>query len=110
MVTAVQFFETLASKSPGSLRKLHHLPGSAIFIDEAHAALPVPLWPQAWKWLKILNEQWGCYTVLGSGSLNRFWELKDFAGPPEELPELLEQEIFKELQDQEEKRVSYKLK
>jgi hypothetical protein len=43
------FFETLASNRPASLRKLHQLPGSAIFIDEAHAALPAHLWPQGWR-------------------------------------------------------------
>ena len=50
VTTAVQFFETLASNHPSTLRKLHQLAGSAIFIDEAHAALPAHLWPQAWKW------------------------------------------------------------
>ena len=46
LTTAVQFFETLASNHPGQLRKLHELPGSGIFLDEAHAALPARLWPQ----------------------------------------------------------------
>jgi len=59
VTTAVQFFETLASNHPASLRKLHQLPGSAVFIDEAHAALPAYLWPQAWKWLKELKDNWG---------------------------------------------------
>lgn len=52
VTTAVQFFETLASNLPGGLRKLHAVPGSAIFIDEAHAALPAQLWPQNWRWLR----------------------------------------------------------
>src|SRR5205823_1999425 len=56
VTTAVQFFETLASNHPSALRKLHQLPGSAIFIDEAHAALPAHLWPVAWKWLRELAD------------------------------------------------------
>ena len=40
MTTAVQFFETLGANHPAQLRKLHELPGSAIFLDEAHAAIP----------------------------------------------------------------------
>ena len=40
VTTAVQFFETLAAKETTALRKLHQLPGSAIFVDETHAAMP----------------------------------------------------------------------
>jgi len=89
VTTAVQFFETLSSNHPSALRKLHQLPGSAIFIDEAHAALPSHLWPQAWLWLRELTEKWGCHIVLGSGSLTRFWNLEEFSNPPEDLPDLL---------------------
>ena len=89
VTTAVQFFETLASNQTAALRKFHQVAGSAIFIDEAHAALPSYLWPQGWKWLKELVQEWGCHVVLGSGSLSRFWELDDFTQPPEELPELV---------------------
>ncbi|WP_155524499.1 CRISPR-associated helicase/endonuclease Cas3 [Oleisolibacter albus] len=77
VTTAVQFFETLAACDPGSLRKLHRVPGSAICIDEAHAALPVALWWQNWAWVRELAEKWGCRFVLASGSLARFWEKKE---------------------------------
>lgn len=89
VTTAVQFFETLASNSPATLRKLHQVPGSAVFLDEAHAALPARLWPQAWRWLTALSKDWGCHFVLGSGSLTRFWELDEFSNPPARLPELV---------------------
>lgn len=78
VTTAVQFFETLANRNPADLRKLHRVARSAIFIDEAHAALPAHLWPLAWKWLRLLAEKWGCHIVLGSGSLANFWSLPDF--------------------------------
>ncbi|WP_374089901.1 CRISPR-associated endonuclease Cas3'' [Methylomicrobium lacus] len=93
VTTAVQFFETLASNQPATLRKLHQLAGSAVFIDEAHAALPSHLWPQAWQWLKQLSNDWGCHIVLASGSLTRFWELVDFVKPTVKLPELINEEI-----------------
>ena len=64
VTTAVQFFETLASNMPADLRKLHRLPGSAVFLDEAHAALPAHLWPQAWLWLNELAERWSCQFVF----------------------------------------------
>ena len=110
VTTAVQFFETLASNHPATLRKLHQLAGSAIFLDEAHAALPAHLWPQAWKWLNELVKNWGCYIVLASGSLTRFWELPEFANPPlkkEQMPELVSQEVRNNAKDAEAVRVSY---
>ena len=93
VTTAVQFFETLASNQPSALRKLHQLPGSAIFIDEAHAALPAHLWPVAWKWLRQLADDWSCHVVLGSGSLNRIWTLEEFVKPKVELPPLVKPEV-----------------
>ena len=89
VTTAVQFFETLAARETTALRKLHQVPGSAIFVDEAHAAMPAPLWPQMWKWLRELCEDWNCHLVLASGSLARFWELDDFV-PPAERPKVTE--------------------
>ena len=107
VTTAVQFFETLAGNRPSSLRKLHQLPGSAIFIDEAHAALPAHLWPQAWRWLKDLKENWGCHFVFGSGSLNRFWRLEEFEEPPIDLPELVPDNVRKDTLSYEDRRIQY---
>jgi len=89
LTTAVNFFETLAACDPASLRKLHEVPGSAIFLDEAHAALPTKLWPQYWKWIRELADKWGCRIVFASGSLARFWEHQDTVCEPIKLPELL---------------------
>jgi CRISPR-associated endonuclease/helicase Cas3 len=110
VTTAVQFFETLASKATGSLRKLHELPGSAVFIDEAHAALPARLWPQALSWLSELAQDWGCYFVLASGSLSRFWELEEFSTPPLRLPELIPKTVRGMSARSEDKRVVYRTK
>lgn len=111
VTTAVQFFETLASNHPASLRKLHQLAGSAIFIDEAHAALPASLWAQALKWLKELVDDWGCYVVLASGSLNRFWELEEFSNPPlQSIPELVDDTVRKSALEGESIRIKYERK
>ncbi len=101
ITTAVQFFETLAACRTGALRKLHQVAGSAIFIDEAHAALPAHLWPIAWKWLQELKTNWGCYFVMGSGSLSRFWELPEFVDSPPKVPNLVN------VRDLESTRVTY---
>ncbi len=108
VTTAVQFFETFASNWPASLRKVHQVAGSAVFIDECHAALPAHLWPQAWKWIKELTTEWGCHCVLGSGSLTRFWELQDFVQPPQVLPDLIPDPIRASARSAEEQRISYR--
>lgn len=107
VTTAVQFFETLAACETTALRKLHQVPGSAIFVDESHAAMPAPLWPQMWKWLRELCTGWGCHLVLGSGSLARFWELEDFVPLPERIPiaELVSDEVRKQAAKLETRRV-----
>jgi CRISPR-associated endonuclease/helicase Cas3 len=107
VTTAVQLFETLASNHPGQLRKLHELPGSAIFIDEAHAALPTPLWPQNWRWLQELTTDWRCCIVFASGSLARFWENPDIVDDPVKLPELLPLALAGPVLDAEKQRVRY---
>ena len=78
VTTAVQFFETLASNNTSRLRKLHELPGSAVCLDEAHAALPASLWPICWNWLTQWTRRWNGHLVLASGSLPAFWTLDDF--------------------------------
>lgn len=78
VTTAVAFFETLASNRPSALRRFHELPGSVIFIDEAHNAVPLKLLPLAWQWMNVLAEEWNCYWTLASGSLVRYWELPQF--------------------------------
>jgi CRISPR-associated endonuclease/helicase Cas3 len=108
VTTAVQFFETLAANQTGALRKLHQLPGSAIFVDEAHAAMPAALWPQMFRWLRELCQEWGCHLVLASGSLARFWTLEDFV-PAEErrdVPELVSAEVANRTKGFEERRVN----
>ena len=112
VTTAVQFFETLAAKETSALRKLHQLPGSAIFVDESHAAMPAPLWPQMWKWLRELCEDWGCHLVLASGSLVRFWELADFVPVDERPPvaELVPDDLRQEAAAMETSRVELRTK
>ncbi len=108
VTTAVQFFETLASHHPARLRKLHELACSAVFVDETHAAIPSYLWPQVWRWLETWTNEWGGHVVLASGSLPRFWELKDFVNPPkgsDEVLDLVPESLRRELEAAESPRV-----
>jgi CRISPR-associated endonuclease/helicase Cas3 len=108
VTTAVSFFETLASNSTGSLRRLHNLPGSAIFLDESHAALPAKLLPLAWQWMKDYANEWGNYWLLASGSLNRFWQIEEFDKEKIDVPEIIPQELQKKLSVFENSRIQYK--
>lgn len=106
VTTAVQFFETLAAGSTAALRKLHALPGSGVFVDESHAALPAKLWPRAWDWLKQLADEWGCHFVMGSGSLNRVWTIKEIEQTPRVLPPLVPVPVSRDAAEAEQKRVA----
>lgn len=109
VTTAVQFFETLAASATPRLRKLHALPGSAVFIDEAHAAMPLFLWPYMWGHLDTLSSRWKCRFVLGSGSLPRFWEnSRLFSQGSSSIPSMLSTELAETGNKGEKKRVSVK--
>ncbi len=107
VTTAVQFFETLGTNRPSRLRKLHELAGSAVFIDETHAAIPSWMWPQIWLWIRELTEDWGGHFVFGSGSLARFWELGEFVNPPEQVPELVDGSLREEARQVEGSRIAF---
>jgi CRISPR-associated endonuclease/helicase Cas3 len=116
VTTAVQFFETLGSHHPATLRKLHELPGSAVFVDEMHAAIPSHLWPQVWRWLEIWIKHWGGHLVLASGSLPRFWELDEYnklirpnGHPMQEISDLApDSSLREEMRRAEVQRVCYR--
>ncbi|MFA5272021.1 MAG: DEAD/DEAH box helicase family protein [Candidatus Omnitrophota bacterium] len=108
VTTAVQFFETLSANHPARLRKLHALPGSAIFLDEAHAAIPTYLWPQAWKWIEELTLSWRCYFVLASGSLPQFWLNERIVSQPKSVAFILPNDVRRDVHEEESARVIYK--
>ncbi|NLJ63932.1 MAG: CRISPR-associated endonuclease Cas3'' [Christensenellaceae bacterium] len=110
VTTAVAFFETLASNRPSTLRRLHELPGSVIFVDEAHNAMPIRLFPLAWRWMNVFAEEWGCYWVLASGSLVRYWQLgclNSLMSPSSEVTELVDSDLRKRLMKYEGDRVVF---
>jgi CRISPR-associated endonuclease/helicase Cas3 len=108
VTTAVSFFETLSSNSPSTLRRLHNLPGSAIFIDESHAALPAEFLSLAWHWIRAYAEEWGCYWVLASGSLNKFWEIRNIDSNKPNIPNIISEETRKKLIEYELSRVDFR--
>lgn len=107
VTTSVQFFESLASSKTPSLRKIHALPGSLVFIDEFHSTLPLKLWPIAWMWIKALSENWGCQFVLSSGSMADIWDIIE--ADTDAVRSIVTPEISNELFSLEKNRVNYKL-
>jgi CRISPR-associated endonuclease/helicase Cas3 len=108
VTTAVAFFETLAAKTPSTLRRLHELAGSAIFVDEAHAALPAHLLPIAWRWMNIYAKEWSCYWMLASGSLNQFWRIKEISEQQMVLPNITSPRLRASLDAFEGNRIEYR--
>ena len=110
VTTAVAFFETLSSCQPSALRRLHELPGSVIFVDEAHNALPIKLLPLAWRWLNVLADEWSCYWVLASGSLVCYWELdrlKEIGMAQPKVTELVRYDLRNQLMAYEQNRIAF---
>jgi CRISPR-associated endonuclease/helicase Cas3 len=109
VTTAVQFFETLGTHQTARLRKLHQLPGSAVFIDEAHASMPIHLWPFMWDQMKCLAQQWRCRFVLASGSLAKFWENPRILGESktETLPSMIPDQLRVASSSLERNRIRY---
>jgi CRISPR-associated endonuclease Cas3-HD len=110
VTTAVAFFETISSNRPATLRRLHELPGSVIFLDESHNCLPVKLLPLAWHWMNVLANEWGCYWILASGSLVRFWQLSSLEKikmPHQNVPDLVSTSLRNKLMQYENNRISF---
>jgi CRISPR-associated endonuclease/helicase Cas3 len=108
VTTAVQFFETIAACQPTILRKFHELPGSAVFIDEVHSAIPSWLWPQMWIWVKELVADWSCHFVMASGSLPKFWKFPQISKSSENVPEIVPERIRRVANSAELIRIEYR--
>lgn len=108
VTTAVAFFETLASATPSSLRRMQNLPGSAVFLDEAHAMLPAKLLPLAWQWIRYAADTWSCHWILASGSLCHFWTLEEFGDNTVRLKNVIPQNLQQTLTSFEVSRVHHR--
>lgn len=113
ITTAVAFFETLASNRTSTLRRLQNLPGSAVFLDEAHAMLPIHLLPLAWQWICYMADAGMCHWVLASGSLAKFWRFPEFVrmnGKARDVPNMIAEVVSEQLKIFERRRVNYLFK
>ena len=99
VTTAVAFFETLSSCQPSALRRLHELPGSVIFVDEAHNALPIKLLPLVWRWLNVLADEWSCYWELD--------RLKEIGMAQPKVTELVRYDLRNQLMAYEQNRIAF---
>ncbi len=111
VTTAAAFYETLASHMPATLRRLHDLPGSAVFVDEAHAVLPLPLIPLAWHWMEELARNWSCHWLLASSSPVRFWELRGLllSEHPTPVRDLVPEALHNCFRKWEKQRITFRL-
>ena len=106
VTTAVAFFETFASAHPSTLRRIQQVPGSAIFLDEAHAMLPAKLLPLAWRWICQAADDWSCYWLLASGTLSHLWTLEEIGFDNRHIQSILPDSIRSALTAFEKRRVT----
>ncbi len=80
VTTTVQLFESLFSRRPQKVRRLHRLPRSVIVLDEAQA-LPTHLLEPALDALRTLTARFGATVVLSTATQPAF----DVVGPFQRL-------------------------
>ncbi|GAB2872981.1 CRISPR-associated helicase/endonuclease Cas3 [Streptomyces mayteni] len=81
VTTTVQLFQSLFSRKPAAMRKLHRLAGAVIVLDEVQS-LPDHLLAPILSGLRGLVEDFGATVVLASATQPEFWSLAQLDGLP----------------------------
>ncbi|QXJ21569.1 CRISPR-associated helicase Cas3' [Actinomadura graeca] len=79
VTTTVRLFESLFSRKPSAMRKLHRLAGAVIVLDEVQS-LPDGMLPPILSALRTLTEHFGTSVLLASATQPEFFSLGVFAG------------------------------
>ncbi|GAA2613871.1 CRISPR-associated helicase/endonuclease Cas3 [Actinomadura fulvescens] len=79
VTTTVRLFESLFSRRPSAMRRLHRLAGAVVVLDEVQS-LPDAMLPPILSALRHLTERFGTSVVLASATQPEFFSLEVFKG------------------------------
>ncbi|WP_205718220.1 CRISPR-associated helicase Cas3' [Actinomadura sp. WMMA1423] len=77
VTTTVRLFESLFSRKPSAMRKVHRLAGAVIVLDEVQS-LPDPMLPPILSALRDLTERFGTSVLLASATQPEFFSMDVF--------------------------------
>ena len=104
--TSLQFFESLFSNHPATVRKLHNLANSVVVFDEFHNALPHHLWKISLLLLKEISIKYNIDFVFGSGTHVYYWDIFNSKGV--EVLNVVPDSIFDEFSKFEKDRIVFR--
>ena len=101
--TAVQFFESLVSKKPSRLRKLHWFANSVFFFDEYDKSMPHQYWQYILLVLKELTYTINCSYIFSSGTSAYYWDIFDESEV--DVHDIIDKNTYQMFRDLEKKRI-----
>lgn len=108
--TAVQFFESMFSNHPSTVRKLMQFANSVVVFDEYHTSIPHHLWNLVLRTLKFISHKFNIRFVFGSGTQIYYWSgvFDDLDNDERfDIKEVITDDIFNDFKEFEKTRILF---
>lgn len=102
--TCVQYFESLATYHPTSVKKLVYFTNSVVILDEYQQSMPYEFWSHALTLLEKLVKNYNVHIIFSSGTPIDFWDIyhKNI-----HVENMISKKDWKRLQSAEKRRIKY---